>query len=57
MSKSSEKIEFNEEEIDFIKTCAKQCLPFVGSSNIEEDFLLDLILKCKKLEKKIKNGN
>ncbi len=57
MSRSSKKIEFNEEEIDFIKTCAKQCLPFVGSSNIEEDFLLDLILKCKQLEKKIKNGN
>ena len=57
MSESSEKVEFNEEEIDFIKTCAKQCLPFVGSSGIGEDFLLDLILKCKHLEKKIKNGN
>ena len=45
-------MDFTKEELDFIKACAKQCLPCVGTSGIGEDFLLDLILKVKKLQKK-----
>ena len=47
-SKSSKtEMIFNEEELDFIKTCAKQCLAYTSTSGISEDFLLDIIFKCK----------
>ena len=45
---------FTKEELDFIKACAKQCLPYAGNSGIQEDFLLDLILKIKKIQEKNK---
>lgn len=47
---------FNEEELDFIKACAKQCLPFTNTSGITEDFLLDIIVKCKTQIKQKQDG-
>lgn len=47
---------FTEEELDFIKACAKQCLPYASTSGMSEDFLLDLIIKIKKIQEKTKNN-
>lgn len=46
-STSKTEMTFNGEELDFIKACAKQCLAHTSSSGISEDFLLDIIMKCK----------
>ncbi len=39
-------IEFTKDEMEFMMSACKQCLPHVDESGIAANFLIDLIVKC-----------
>ncbi len=50
-------VRFTKDEMEFMISACKQCLPHVEESGIAQHFLVDLILKCGLRIKEIEDKN